>query len=104
MRQLGIALFLSVFLTPHATNAKDKKNIPVAPLPAVVVNAKKVFLSNGGGSNLAYDAFYSEIKRWGKYGNRRLTRGSRFNRGVGLPCRKRWHPRMEYHEHVQQYN
>jgi hypothetical protein len=67
MRQLGIALFLSVFLTPHATNAKDRKNVPVAPLPAVVVNAKKVFLSNGGGSNLAYDAFYSEMKRWGKY-------------------------------------
>jgi len=67
MRRLGIALFLSVFLTPHATNAKDRKNVPVAPLPAVVVNAKKVFLSNGGGSNLAYDAFYSEMKRWGKY-------------------------------------
>jgi hypothetical protein len=31
------------------------------------VNAKKVFLSNGGGSNLAYDAFYSEMKTWSKY-------------------------------------
>jgi hypothetical protein len=38
-----------------------------APLPAVIVNAKKIFLSNGGGSNLAYDAFYSDMKNWGKY-------------------------------------
>jgi hypothetical protein len=36
-------------------------------LPAVVVNAKKIFLTNGGGSNLAYDAFYSDMKQWGKY-------------------------------------
>jgi hypothetical protein len=67
MRLLGIALFLSVFLTLHAAKAKDKKNVPVAPLPTVIVNAKKVFLSNGGGSNLAYDAFYAEMKNWGKY-------------------------------------
>jgi hypothetical protein len=39
MRQLGIAFFLSAFLTPHATNAKDKKNVPVAPLPAVALSA-----------------------------------------------------------------
>jgi hypothetical protein len=37
-----------------------------APLPAVIVNAKKIFLSNGGGSNLAYDAFHSDMKNWGK--------------------------------------
>ena len=41
--------------------------VPEAPLPAAIVNAKKIFLTNGGGSNLAYDAFYSEMKSWGKY-------------------------------------
>jgi TPP-dependent 2-oxoacid decarboxylase len=46
---------------------KSRKNIPPAPLPAVIVNAQKVFLSNGGGSDLAYDAFYAEMKKWGKY-------------------------------------
>jgi hypothetical protein len=47
---------------------KDKKkNVPIAPLPAVVANAKKIFLTNGGGSNLAYDAFYSKMKEWGRY-------------------------------------
>jgi hypothetical protein len=67
MRQLGIALCLCVFLTPNATKAKDKKNVPLAPLPAVVVNAKKSYLSNGGGSNMAYDVFYIVMKQWGKY-------------------------------------
>lgn len=32
-----------------------------------MANAKKIFLSNGGGSNLAYDAFYSGMKDWGRY-------------------------------------
>jgi hypothetical protein len=43
------------------------RDIPPAPLASVVVNAKKVFLTNGGGSDLAYDTFASEIKKWGKY-------------------------------------
>ena len=67
MHRLGIALCLCVFLTPHATKAMDKKNVPGAPLPAEVVNAKKIYLSNGGGSNLAYDVFYIVMKEWGKY-------------------------------------
>ena len=50
-----------------AANAKNRKGVPEAPLPAAIANAKKIFLSNGGGSNLAYDAFYSEMKNWSKY-------------------------------------
>jgi len=46
---------------------KRRKDVPPAPLPSAVVNAKKVFLTNGGGSDLAYDAFYSEMKQWGNY-------------------------------------
>lgn len=56
-----------VLLSPGLAAAKHKKKVPVAPLPAIVVNAKKIFLSNGGGSNLAYDAFYSGMKDWGRY-------------------------------------
>src|SRR5712691_9720853 len=67
MRKLGIAFCFCALLSLDSTPAKDKKHVPVAPLPAVVVNAKKIFLSNGGGSNLAYDAFYSKMKEWGKY-------------------------------------
>jgi hypothetical protein len=47
--------------------AKHRKDIPEAPLPAAIGDAKKVFLTNGGGSDLAYDAFYADIKEWGKY-------------------------------------
>src|SRR5271167_652176 len=65
MRKIGIVLCLSISLC--AVAGKRRKDIPPAPLPAVIVNAKKVFLTNGGGSNLAYDAFYSEMKQWGKY-------------------------------------
>jgi hypothetical protein len=65
MRKL--VAFLCVFIALSAYAAKNRKEVPPAPLPAVVVNAKKIFLTNGGGSNLAYDAFYSEMKQWGKY-------------------------------------
>jgi hypothetical protein len=46
---------------------KGRRDVPPAPLPAVIRDAKKVFLTNGGGSNLAYDAFYADMKNWGKY-------------------------------------
>ena len=69
MRNLIVSLVLgATLLLPGPTGANDKKkDVPVAPLPSVIVNAKKIFLSNGGGSNLAYDAFYSKMKEWGKY-------------------------------------
>jgi len=69
MRNVVIAITLTtVLLFPNPTYPKDKKKaVPIAPLPAVVVNARKIFLSNGGGSNFAYDAFYSKMKEWGKY-------------------------------------
>jgi hypothetical protein len=65
MRTLVLTLAL-LSLIP-AMQAKTRKDVPPAPLPEAVVTAHKVFLSNGGGSDLAYDAFYSEMKKWGKY-------------------------------------
>jgi hypothetical protein len=65
MSKVGILLCLMI--STLAVAGKSRKDIPPAPLPAVVVNAKKVFLPNGGGSDLAYDAFYSAMKTWGKY-------------------------------------
>jgi hypothetical protein len=69
MRNFAVLLVVgSILLSPSLAGAKDKKkDVPIAPLPAVIVNAKKVFLSNGGGSYLAYDAFYSKMKEWNKY-------------------------------------
>ncbi|HZZ16182.1 MAG TPA: hypothetical protein VFE08_09500 [Candidatus Sulfotelmatobacter sp.] len=62
-----IALYLCVLTSLTALAAKNRKDVPPAPLPTAVINAKKIFLTNGGGSNLAYDSFYSEMKQWGKY-------------------------------------
>jgi hypothetical protein len=58
---------VSALLLIPALEAKTRKDIPEAPLPEAIMSAHKVFLSNGGGSDLAYDAFYSEMKNWGKY-------------------------------------
>ena len=58
---------IALTLAPGFGLAKDKKKVPLAPLPAVIVGAKKVFLSNGGGSNLAFDAFYAAMRDWGRY-------------------------------------
>jgi hypothetical protein len=69
MRSLAVLMVVSSILSsPSLAGARDKeKDVTVAPLPAAIVNAKKVFLSNGGGSNLAYDAFYLKMKEWSKY-------------------------------------
>lgn len=65
MRRLVLALCL--FSLAPVLSAKTRKEIPHAPLPTAVINAHKVFLSNRGGSNLAFDAFYQVMKTWGKY-------------------------------------
>jgi hypothetical protein len=65
MRRL--VLMLCLFALAPMLPARTRRDVPAAPLPAVVVNAQKIFLSNGGGSDLAYDAFYAEMKKWGKY-------------------------------------
>ena len=45
----------------------SKKNVPKAPLPVVVQNAKKAFLTEGGGAPLAFDDFYADMKKWGRF-------------------------------------
>jgi hypothetical protein len=65
MRKLTILVCL--FLSISAVGQKSRKDVPPAPLPSVIARAQKVFLSNGGGSDLAYDEFYSEMKKWGRY-------------------------------------
>jgi hypothetical protein len=63
MKKTIVVLFILVNLS----FAKHRKDIPLAPLPAVIANAHTVFLTNGGGSNLAYDAFYADMAQWGRY-------------------------------------
>jgi hypothetical protein len=65
-----------VLVAVLAAAAKDKKDLQKAPLPSELLTAKKVFLSKGvgataftvkGGFDLAFDAFYSGMKDWGRY-------------------------------------
>ena len=63
----AVVLALLVFIAPLAAFAGKKKLPPPAPLPSEISEAKTVFLANGGGSELAFDAFYQEFKQWGKY-------------------------------------
>lgn len=55
-------------LVPSVAFAK-KKEVPHAPLPPAVQSAKKAFLTNGGGggSSLAFDEFYAQMKQWGRF-------------------------------------
>ncbi|HEX4067010.1 MAG TPA: hypothetical protein VHZ09_13395 [Acidobacteriaceae bacterium] len=65
MKTLAV-LFLAL-LVPLGALASKRKLPPPAPLPSQVTQAKTVFLTNGGGSELAFDAFYQAFKQWGKY-------------------------------------
>jgi hypothetical protein len=62
-----IALGIVLALAPSSVAKDKKKEVPMAPLPSIVASAKTIFLSNGGGSNLAFDAFYAAMKDWGRY-------------------------------------
>jgi hypothetical protein len=68
-RTFWIVLLIAFLLSPAGIYASDKhrKDVPEAPLPASVIAAKKIFLTNGGGSPLAFDEFYSQMKAWGRF-------------------------------------
>jgi len=65
MRRLSLIVLFFIFTC--CAVGKDRKDIPPVPLPAIIINAQKAFTTNGGGSDLAYDAFYAKMKEWGKY-------------------------------------
>jgi hypothetical protein len=47
-------------------SGKSRNDIPLAPLPAKIVAAHKVFIINGG-DDLAYDTVYSQFRLWPRY-------------------------------------
>ena len=79
-----VGLVLGTFLSIPVLAATDqpKEAVPHAPIPSQILNAKNVFISNGGAnlytlpayiashtgsSNGLYDEFYAAIKNWAKY-------------------------------------
>ncbi len=71
---------LLLVLMPVAAWSAPQKDAAVAPVPAQIVSAKKIFISNAGGGcspfgrggfsggpDRAYDQFYGAMKTWGHY-------------------------------------
>lgn len=81
MLYVVVDCFISSFglLCPPAVVTQERttrKDIPSAPLPAAVANAKRAFLLNGqtsaqyltkNGNVLAFDTLYADMRSWGKY-------------------------------------
>ena len=75
------AVILLISMLPvSAPAAEQPKQAPPAPIPAQILEAKKVFVANAGGDELstddplfsgdpdrAYNQFYAAMKTWGKY-------------------------------------
>jgi hypothetical protein len=80
---VAIAVFslLAVLsFSARLANAQEKTVAPPAPVPAQLLTAKRVFVSNGGLDGLAfqafhklgdvnqpYNAFYAALNSWGRY-------------------------------------
>ncbi len=73
-----VALYFVAYMTMAAVGTlagQQASDPPAAPIPAAILTAKKVFISNASGETLAgvglqdltYNEFYSEIKSSGRY-------------------------------------
>jgi hypothetical protein len=62
-----LAMYPAILHEQALAANKSRKDVPLAPLPAKILAAKKVFLANGGGNDLAYDALYAAIKEWPRF-------------------------------------
>jgi len=73
-------IFVISMLPVSAPAAEQAKQAPTAPIPAPILEAKKVFVANAGGeepweddsqfsgdSDRAYNQFYAAMKTWGRY-------------------------------------
>ena len=73
MIKLGIlcVALATVFALAPALKAQQAKGTPTAPVPAQILTAKKVFISNAGNlmgeTYQPYDQFYVAMKSWGRY-------------------------------------
>src|ERR1700722_6748166 len=71
--QIICILSAHALLSAPSARAQNPIDPPAAPIPTPVLTAKRVFISNGesanplGLPNLAYNAFYAQMKAWGRY-------------------------------------
>ncbi len=73
-----LALLALALCSVNASGEDKNKNKPeLAPLPSGIIQARNVFLLNGGGNDpsikdgsgneIAFDTVYSELKSWGRF-------------------------------------
>jgi hypothetical protein len=77
MKLFAVALISALFVSVPVGAQKSRKDITPAPLPKQILNGKKIFILNkggsdpalkeGGGAELVYDVVYSELKAWSRY-------------------------------------
>jgi hypothetical protein len=67
LAKFTVPILAATMLFSAVSSAKTRKDIPPAPLPEKLLTAHKVFVVNGGGSDLAFDAFYKALKDWGRF-------------------------------------
>lgn len=76
---LPVRLGLVVLLCGIAAIAQQPAPVAIAPVPPLLLNAKKIFISNAGADSglfphpftgdpdRAYNAFYANVASWGRY-------------------------------------
>jgi non-ribosomal peptide synthetase component F len=78
MQRAALFLILSTGIPSSPMLMAQQQPMPSAPIPAQILAAKRVFISNGGDDDwtiphqihvptLTYNQFYADIKSWGKY-------------------------------------
>ncbi len=76
---LHVALAATLLSIPVLNAQQKSKDVPAAPVPVQITEAKKVFIANAGqennpqaslysgGLDRTYNQFYSALKNWGHY-------------------------------------
>lgn len=77
MKLFAIALVGALFVSVPVGAQKSRKDVTPAPLPKQILDSKKVFILNrggsdpalkeGGGADLVYDVVHAEMKTWNRY-------------------------------------
>jgi hypothetical protein len=77
--RLPVCLGLAVLLSGFVVTAQQPAPVAIAPVPSLLLNAKRVFISNGGADSglfphpftgdpdRAYNEFYANVESWGRY-------------------------------------
>lgn len=66
-RLIALVAASAAVLVPPELAAKSRADIPLAPIPAKVLSAKKLFLLNAAVDTLAYDSVYAAVKDWQRF-------------------------------------